>query len=56
MMPIRSVQIRTTSAPDITLPGAVLRSSAIQMMGIGSGSIALEEIVLILSWLMLAFK
>jgi NADPH:quinone reductase-like Zn-dependent oxidoreductase len=53
-MPIRFVQIGTTSAPDITLPGAVLRSSAIQMMGSGIGSVALEEILLILSKLMQA--
>ncbi|AXC10047.1 Quinone oxidoreductase [Acidisarcina polymorpha] len=50
--PIRFVQIGTTSAPEITLPGAVLRSSAIQMMGSGIGSVALEEIILILSKLM----
>jgi NADPH:quinone reductase-like Zn-dependent oxidoreductase len=53
-MPIRFVQIGTTSAPDITLPGAVLRSSAIQMMGSGIGSVALGEILLILSKLMQA--
>jgi hypothetical protein len=52
--PIRFVQIGTTSAPAITLPGAVLRSSAIQMMGSGIGSVTLEEIVLILSKLMQA--
>ncbi len=50
--PIRFIQIGTTSAPAITLSGAVLRSSAIQMMGSGIGSIALEEIILILSRLM----
>jgi NADPH:quinone reductase-like Zn-dependent oxidoreductase len=53
-MPIRFVQIGTTSTPNITLPGAVLRSSAIQMMGSGIGSVALEEILLILSKLMQA--
>jgi NADPH:quinone reductase-like Zn-dependent oxidoreductase len=52
--PIRFVQIGTTSAPEIKFPGAVLRSSAIQMMGSGIGSVTLEEIVLILSKLMLA--
>jgi NADPH:quinone reductase-like Zn-dependent oxidoreductase len=40
-MLIRFVQIETTSAPEITLPGAVLRSSAIQMMGSEIGSVAL---------------
>jgi NADPH:quinone reductase-like Zn-dependent oxidoreductase len=54
MMPIRFVQIGTTSAPDITLPGAVLRSSTIQIMGSGIGSIPLEEINLILYKLMQA--
>ncbi|MBX6359416.1 MAG: zinc-binding alcohol dehydrogenase family protein [Acidobacterium ailaaui] len=49
---IRFVQIGTTSATDITLSGAVLRSSAIQIMGSGIGCIPLEEIVLILSKLM----
>ncbi len=52
--PIRFVQIGTTSAPDITLSGTILRSSAIQMMGSGIGSIALEDIILILSSLMQA--
>lgn len=52
--PVRFVQIGTTSAPEITLPGTVLRSSAIQMMGSGIGTVALEEIVLILSKLMQA--
>lgn len=53
-VPIRFIQIGSTSAPAITLPGATLRSSAIQMMGSGIGSIALEEIILILSKLMQA--
>jgi len=53
-MPIRFIQIGTTSAPEIKLPGAVLRSSAIQMMGSGIGSVSLEEIVRILSKLMQA--
>ncbi len=52
MMPIRFVQIGTTSAPNITLPGATLRSSTIQIMGSGIGSIPLEEINLILYKLM----
>ena len=53
-MPIRFVQIGTTSAPVIPLPGIVLRSSAIQMMGSGIGSIALEDVILILCKLMQA--
>ena len=52
--PIRFVQIGTTSAPDIRLPGAVLRSSGIQLMGSGIGNIAFEEIILIISRLMQA--
>lgn len=52
--PVRFIQIGTTSATDITLPGTVLRSSGIQLMGSGIGSIAMEEIVQILSRLMQA--
>jgi NADPH:quinone reductase-like Zn-dependent oxidoreductase len=52
--PVRFVQIGTTSAPDIKLPGAVLRSSNIHIMGSGIGNIALEEIILILAKLMQA--
>lgn len=50
--PIRFVQIGTTSAPDIRLPGAVLRSSDIRMIGSGIGNIGLKRIVQILSRLM----
>ena len=53
-MPIRFVQIGTTTAPNIALPGAVLQSSTIQIMGSGIGSIPLEEINLILYKLMQA--
>lgn len=53
-MPVRFVQIGTTSAPNITLPGTVLRSSTIQMMGSGIGNISVEEIILILTKLMQA--
>ena len=54
MMPIPFVLIGTTSAPDITLPGATLRSSTIEIMGSGIGSIPLQEINLILYKLMQA--
>jgi len=37
--PIRFVQIGSLGGPDITLPSAVLRSSAIELMGSGIGSI-----------------
>ena len=39
-VPIRYVQIGAISGADITLPGAALRSSALQLMGSGIGSIA----------------
>ena len=44
-MPIRFVQIGSVSGPDITLPSAVLRSSAIELMGSGIGSIPLDRFV-----------
>jgi NADPH:quinone reductase-like Zn-dependent oxidoreductase len=44
-VPIRFVQIGSTGGPDITLPSAVLRSSAIEMMGSGIGSVALHRLV-----------
>ena len=43
--PIRFVQIGTVSGPDIALPSAVLRSSAIVLMGSGIGSIKLDRFV-----------
>ena len=43
--PIRFVQIGAVSGPDITLPSAVLRSSAIVLMGSGIGSIAFDRFV-----------
>jgi NADPH:quinone reductase-like Zn-dependent oxidoreductase len=44
-VPIRFVQIGAPSGADITLPSAVLRSSAIEMMGSGIGSVALNRLV-----------
>jgi NADPH:quinone reductase-like Zn-dependent oxidoreductase len=44
-VPIRFVQIGSVSGTDITLPSAVLRSSAIELMGSGIGSIPLERLV-----------
>jgi NADPH:quinone reductase-like Zn-dependent oxidoreductase len=44
-VPIRFVQIGAASGSDITLPSAVLRSSAIELMGSGIGSIPLERFV-----------
>lgn len=42
-VPIRFVQIGSVSGADITLPSAVLRSSPIELMGSGHGSIPLER-------------
>ena len=44
-VPIRFVQIGSVSGPDITLPSAALRSSAIVLMGSGVGSIPLDRFV-----------
>jgi NADPH:quinone reductase-like Zn-dependent oxidoreductase len=44
-VPIRFVQVGAVSGPDITLPGAALRSSAIELMGSGIGSISLDRLV-----------
>jgi NADPH:quinone reductase-like Zn-dependent oxidoreductase len=42
--PIRFVQVGSISGSDIKLPSAVLRSSAIELMGSGIGSISLERL------------
>ena len=44
-VPIRFVQIGAVSGPDVTLPSAALRSSAIVLMGSGIGSIPLDRFV-----------
>lgn len=44
-VPIRFVQIGSASGSDITLPSAVLRASAIELMGSGIGSIPLDRLV-----------
>jgi NADPH:quinone reductase-like Zn-dependent oxidoreductase len=43
--PIRFVQIGSVSGSEINLPSAVLRSSAIELMGSGIGSIAFDRLV-----------
>lgn len=43
--PIRFVQIGAMSGADITLPSAVLRSSAIELMGSGIGSVPVERLI-----------
>lgn len=42
--PVRIVQIGTASGADIRFPGAILRSSAIELMGSGIGSVSLERL------------
>jgi len=44
-VPIRFVQIGSASGSEITVPSAVLRSSAIELMGSGIGSIPLDRFV-----------
>jgi hypothetical protein len=44
-VPIRFVQIGSVNGVDITLPSAVLRSSAIELMGSGIGSVPLERLI-----------
>jgi NADPH:quinone reductase-like Zn-dependent oxidoreductase len=44
-VPIRFVQIGSVSGPEIALPSAVLRSSAIELMGSGIGSIPLDRLL-----------
>jgi NADPH:quinone reductase-like Zn-dependent oxidoreductase len=44
-VPIRFVHIGAVSAPNITLPSAALRSSAITLMGSGIGSLAVDGLV-----------
>jgi NADPH:quinone reductase-like Zn-dependent oxidoreductase len=44
-VPIRFVQVGSVSGGEISLPSAVLRSSAIELMGSGIGSIPLERLV-----------
>lgn len=44
-VPMRFVQVGNTSGPDINLPGAVLRSSAIELKGSGIGSVPLRGLI-----------
>ena len=44
-VPMRFVQVGSASGADITLPGAVLRSAAIELMGSGLGSVAQDRLV-----------
>lgn len=44
-MPIRFVQVGSMSGQEITLPGAVLRSSTIELMGSGIGSVTIDRLI-----------
>jgi NADPH:quinone reductase-like Zn-dependent oxidoreductase len=44
-VPIRFIHIGSVSAPEITLPSAALRSSAIALMGSGIGSIPVDRLM-----------
>jgi NADPH:quinone reductase-like Zn-dependent oxidoreductase len=51
-VPIRFVQIGAVSGANITLPGSVLRSSAIELMGSGIGSVRQDRLLNVISELM----
>jgi NADPH:quinone reductase-like Zn-dependent oxidoreductase len=53
-VPIRFVQIGSISGSDINLPSAVLRSSPIELMGSGIGSIPLDRLILAVDGLLQA--
>jgi len=44
-VPMRFVQVGSVAAPEITLPGAALRASAIELTGVGKGSIPLPRLI-----------
>jgi NADPH:quinone reductase-like Zn-dependent oxidoreductase len=44
-VPIRFVHVGSVSAPEITLPSAALRSSAIELMGSGIGSVPMDRLI-----------
>ncbi len=53
-VPIRFVHVGSVSAPEITLPSAALRSSAIELMGSGIGSIPVDRLLKSIDGLMRA--
>jgi NADPH:quinone reductase-like Zn-dependent oxidoreductase len=53
-LPIRFVHIGAVSGANISLPSAALRSSAIELMGSGIGSISMERLVISIGALMQA--
>jgi NADPH:quinone reductase-like Zn-dependent oxidoreductase len=52
--PLRFVQVGTASGSDITLPGSVLRSSPIELMGSGLGSVPIERLTFCMAELLRA--
>jgi NADPH:quinone reductase-like Zn-dependent oxidoreductase len=55
-VPLRFVQIGAASEADVTLPGAVLRSSAINLMGSGIGSVSFAHLLRSIEELLQAAK
>ena len=53
-VPIRFVQVGTASGENITLPGAVLRSSSIELIGSGIGSVPLPRVIALIDEVMRA--
>ncbi|WP_213738824.1 zinc-binding dehydrogenase [Bradyrhizobium sp. dw_411] len=53
-VPIRFVQVGAISGSDIALPGAVLRSSAIELMGSGIGSVPVDRFLDVIDQLLRA--
>ena len=53
-VPIRFVQLGSASGGEIALPAAVLRSSALELMGSGLGSVSLDRLVATIRGLMAA--
>lgn len=53
-VPVRYVQIGAASGADITLPGAALRSSALQLMGSGIGSVPMRRLLLAIAGVLAA--
>lgn len=54
--PIRFVQVGAASGPDITLPAAVLRSTPIDLMGSGLGSVPEDRLILCIGQLLRVTK
>jgi NADPH:quinone reductase-like Zn-dependent oxidoreductase len=53
-VPLRFVQIGAVSGPNITLPSAVLRAAAIELMGSGIGSVPRERYIRVIADLLQA--